>query len=72
MYLNETLADYKKLCKSLMAVKPQWLSERSGVPLRRIYFWRSSKGQYLTWHEFQAMLHALDDLNRGDSDESAY
>ena len=50
---------YTNLRKKMQVINPQFLSEQSGVPIRRIYALRKNKSTYMSWPEFHALIIAM-------------
>ena len=58
--ITQTHKQYELLRKFIEPINPHWLSEQSGVPLRRIYKWRQNKLKFLTWPEVEAIKIAVE------------
>ena len=61
-YVSNAIKQQHDIHKSVMAVSAKWLSEETGIPIKRIYQFRADRDKKMSWVEYSSITSALKGL----------
>ena len=61
-YVSDAIKRQHDIHKSVMSVSAKWLSEETGIPIKRIYQFRADRDKNMSFIEYSSIRDALNSL----------